>query len=735
MGISAVPGAGKTFTLSLLAAELVTRLAQEGRLDEQEVLVVTFTNSAAENFRTRINQFIAQRGLLPGAGYRVRTLHGLAHDIVRERPGLVGLSEEFTIVDERATRGILESAVNAYLSSHPDFWGAFLTPDYLANPARVQRYMHDDSLELAASAIRLIKEFGNVTPAHLRNTLSRQSGYWPLLHFAIEIYESYARGLQVRGGVDFDDLIVLALEALRADEGFLARLQRRWPYVLEDEAQDSSLLQEKMLSLLTAQSQNWVRVGDPNQAINTTFTSADPRFLRRFVARGDVADRPLPQSGRSARPIIDLANFLSDWSRTQHPEVPPELALSLPHIQPTGPEDPQPNPPPGEPCVVVYDRALTPEKELQVTVESLQRWLPQNPTQSVAVLVPDNGRGFALVQALEKTELAYDDSLLRSSASTRAAAHALAQILLYISKPEVPTHLQKLWEEVWWPRKGRPMVADGPAPRHEELPEPVQTFGRALSRANLPERFLFPLGGEDWLADLPWLDEAEGFRPVAEAFRGDLRRWVEATILPVDELTLTLGNDLFNDPSDLALTHSIALLLTRRAREMPDLRLPELAHQLREIAQNQGRLLGFDENAVGFEPSPGVITVATMHSAKGLEWDRVYLLAVSDYSFPSGGEGSNYRGERWFVRDGLNLRAELEAQLQQLHMGTLDEYEPGRASRQNRLDVAAERLRLLYVAITRARRELIVLYNTGRSENRPNAPALAFSAMAEYVGA
>src|SRR5215203_3353878 len=96
MGISAVPGSGKTFTLSLLAAQLVERLARDGdlgaNLDDREVLVVTFTNSAVENFRGRIGRFLREeRGLLPGVGYRVRTLHGLAHDIVRERPALVGL--------------------------------------------------------------------------------------------------------------------------------------------------------------------------------------------------------------------------------------------------------------------------------------------------------------------------------------------------------------------------------------------------------------------------------------------------------------------------------------------------------------------------------------------------------------------------------------------------------------------------------------------------------------------
>jgi DNA helicase-2/ATP-dependent DNA helicase PcrA len=82
--------------------------------------------------------------------------------------------------------------------------------------------------------------------------------------------------LNFRGAVDFDDLIRLALRCLQTDPEYLARLQYRWPYILEDEAQDSSHMQEMILRLLSSRSGNWVRVGDPNQAIYETFTTADP---------------------------------------------------------------------------------------------------------------------------------------------------------------------------------------------------------------------------------------------------------------------------------------------------------------------------------------------------------------------------------------------------------------------------------------------------------------------------
>ena len=90
LGVSAAPGSGKTHILSYLAAELVQRVG-----DEQEVLIVTLVNAAVDNFRRRVDGFVRTQGLLPGFNYRVCTLHSLAHEIVRQRPSLVGLEPGF----------------------------------------------------------------------------------------------------------------------------------------------------------------------------------------------------------------------------------------------------------------------------------------------------------------------------------------------------------------------------------------------------------------------------------------------------------------------------------------------------------------------------------------------------------------------------------------------------------------------------------------------------------------
>jgi len=722
MGVSAVPGSGKTVTLSALAAQLVT----SGMLDDdQEVLVVTLVNSAVDNFAGRVAAFVQQRGLLPNLGYRVRTLHGLAHDIVRERPALVGLSDDFQIVDERAADQILQDAAMAWLRANPYAADDFLSPD-LDEGRRdwVHRTQWPDLVtDVARGFIKLAKDL-EATPDRLRDRLDQLTNQlttqpFPLVEMGAAIYADYQRALRYRGAVDFDDLIRLALQALDLDRELLERLRDQWPFILEDEAQDSSRLQEQILRFLAGPNGNWVRVGDPNQAIYETFTTANPRFLRDFLEEEDVEARELPNSGRSTWSIITLANHLIDWTQAEHPVEAVRDALAPPHIEPAPSGDPQPNPPDDPSQVRVIAQKFSPGEELRTVADSLARWLPEHPEETVAVLVPRNQRGFELVGELKKRGLEYIE-LLRSTRSTREAAGALGNVLKYLADPASPKKLATVYKV--WRRGDRD---------DEEARKRFEWVARALSKCQRVEDFVWPRVDRDWLDILDVTDDFPDIHEQLIAFRALVQRWQEATLLPIDQLTLTLAQDLFREPADLAVAHKLAGVLRRVSESHPDWRLPELVEELAVIARNERRFLGLSADDRGFDPQlhKGKVVVATVHKAKGLEWDRVYLMSVNNYNFPSALPHDQFISEKWFVRDGLNLEAEALAQLRAIvSEGSLGiyEYEEREVTQEARLEYAAERLRLLYVGITRAKRELIITWNTGRrGDLQPAVPFIA----------
>ena len=398
MGVAAVPGSGKTHVLSALAARLVAREIDE----RQEVLIVTLVNSAVDNFAARIARFLREEHkLLRGVGYRVRTLHGLSHDIVRERPSIVGLADDFAIADAREAGGILSEAVRSWLRSHPELLDTYLSPDAEEWQVRKanSRWWPEQMARTASAFIRRAKDHQS-TPEALRSWLDSLDRDMLLARFCVDVYADYQRSLSYRGKVDFDDLVVHALSALRLDSDYLERLRQRWPFVLEDEAQDSSRLQQELLILLAGPNGRWVRVGDPNQAVFYTFTTANPHLLRDFLDRDDVSTVDMPESGRSAGPIIDLANYLVDWTIDEHPLPTARSAFRRQHILPTAKDDPQPNPPEAECQIHFYVPDLSPDRELRTLVSSLTKWVPEHKDLTVAVLVPDNRRGEKLSKAL-----------------------------------------------------------------------------------------------------------------------------------------------------------------------------------------------------------------------------------------------------------------------------------------------------------------------------------------------
>ncbi|MBZ0310561.1 MAG: ATP-dependent helicase, partial [Anaerolineae bacterium] len=518
---------------------------------------------------------------------------------------------DFQIVDERIAAAVVRDIVYSHLPAWASLAELYLAPQL--QPSQRQRAERRDFPEyLVQIGERFIKQAKDnlLQPIDLQEKLEGVDA--PLAQFAIEVYTDYQRSLAFRGAVDFDDLVRLALEALQSDPLYLARLRERWPYILEDEAQDSSRLQEQMLHLLT-DGQNWVRVGDPNQAINTTFTTASPQFLLHFLENKVVQNRPLPNSGRSGVPIIRVANELVRWTVHEHPV--PELrnAFYEQDIQPTDTDDPQPNPPEAEVSIYIHHQPgqnITPQQELELVVRNLKRWLTDNGDKTVAVLVPENSRGFKLAEELRREGIPYEE-LLRSTTEARTAAAYLRSILLYLATPNDAGMLARLYRDVWWP------MTMGQDDKFD-----IATPFQAISRQKYLENLIWPAETFDLAEVLMLPDEPAIVQNIGD-FLGYVRRWLEALELPIDQLVLTISQDIFTRPPDIALAYKIAVLLRSMAENNPAWRLKDFAEELRSITENQRKFIGFDDATEGFDPTPGVVTVATMHAAKGLEWDRV----------------------------------------------------------------------------------------------------------------
>jgi DNA helicase-2/ATP-dependent DNA helicase PcrA len=652
----------------------------------------------------------------------VRTLHGLAHDIVRDRPALVGLQREFQIIDERAAEQVRTEAAYAWLRAHPYDLDQYLNPELEESRLEwVRREQLPDLVDsLSLSFIRYAKD-EQLTPAQLKERLESLPVPLPLAEIGAAIYSDYQRALTYRGAVDFDDLIRLALQALILDESYLERLRQRWPYILEDEAQDSSLLQEEILRHLSGPTGNWVRVGDPNQAIYETFTTASPEYLIRFLEQADVTRRELPDSGRSSQSIIDLANSLIDWTRLEHPLEAARSALNTPYIQATPPGDPQSNPPDDPAQVRLVLTKMTPQEEVAAVAHSVDAWLKDHPEETVAVLAPRNQRGFDLVNELKRRNVDYVE-ILRSTSATRAAAGALGDVLGYLSDPQSATKLARAY------RAWRRSILDQASGRAL-----VDRVSELLRKCAQIEDYIWPQADRDWLGEIGFTEADSSVPDELSLFRNLVQRWHGTTMLPIDQAVLTLAQDLFTEPTDLAIAHKLAVIMRQASSAHLDWRLPELTEELAVVARNERRFLGFSEDDTGFQPEryKGKVVVATIHKAKGLEWDRVYLMSVNNYDFPSGMPYDHYMPERWYLRGSLNLEAEALAQLKAaISHDPYAWYQAGEETQKARLDYVKERLRLLYVGITRAKKELVITWNTGRQGDLQ--PALPFLGLQSF---
>lgn len=712
MGIAAVPGSGKTQILSALAAKLLV----ENRVGYgQEILVVTLVNSAVDNFSNRIEKFVKYNGLFPNMGYRVRTLHGLAFDILKEDPSLVGLDSGFTIIDEKDAEQIRSMIVKRWIQNNGTTADLLLKDDIShRKKSQLMGFELAQSLEKFSLAfIKTAKDL-NLTPHWLRMRVDNAS---PLLFkIGLDFFEQYHQALSMRGILDFDDLIALALDSLLHSPELTDRLRNKYAFILEDEAQDSSQTQEKILRLIS--NGNWVRVGDTNQAIYETFTTASPEYLINFINQADHKV-DLPETGRCQPSVMKLANELIRWTMEEHPVEACRSALRKPFLIPTSADDPQQNPANNPEKVVLYTGAFSATEELEKVARSAGKFVKDNPHKTVAVLSTTNRRGVELIEKLKEFGIPFVENL-NSTSETRGIIQKISQVLVFLNDP---TSVQKL-------RKALEILVEKVIP--DNSPEIREKIISAIKKMKEPEE-IFELeltAGDD--------SNVEEIYRYFEIMLTKFKIWMKAVLLPVDQIIILIGQDLYFEPTETALIHKIAFHIRQGNIVSKEWDLRESIDELSTIAANQKKFIGFSTDDTNFDPDlhPGKVLVSTIHKAKGLEWDKVFLMSANNYDFPGLQENDNYYSEKWFIHRSMNLEAEGIQQLR--YLANNDHFKQGGPVEQNwlsatekaRIELVKERLRVLFVAITRAREELVITWNTGKSKNL--SPAIAFSAMVNH---
>ncbi len=249
-------GSGKTRVLTLRVAYLVKEIG----VPENRILAVTFTNKAADEMRERLKGFVNVKRL------NIGTFHSIALRIVNSEAG------EHVVYDEEDTKAILE------------------------------RIIKQGSLPFRPKEIRLaISRYKNTgrLPRNLKPDVF------------LSVYEAYQKALSEARALDFDDILIRAVDLLK-EEGIRERYSKRFFYVLVDEYQDTNPLQHDMIKLI-AGSPDHRRVfvvGDEDQSIYA-FRGADFKIFLNFERDFPNARLiKLETNYRSTPQILSLANRL-----------------------------------------------------------------------------------------------------------------------------------------------------------------------------------------------------------------------------------------------------------------------------------------------------------------------------------------------------------------------------------------------------------------------------------------
>ncbi|WP_225783986.1 UvrD-helicase domain-containing protein [Xenophilus sp. Marseille-Q4582] len=633
--ILAGAGSGKTRVLTTRIAWLLST----GQVSPGGVMAVTFTNKAAKEMMTRLTAMLP----VNVRGMWIGTFHGLCNRFLRAHWKLAGLPQSFQILDTQDQLSAIKRLMKQFNVDDERF------------PAKQTQWFIAGAKE---DGLRP----GDIEP---KGEDERKK---------VELYQLYEAQCQREGVVDFGELMLRSYELLRDNDAVREHYQRRFRHILIDEFQDTNRLQYAWIKMLSghtdaqgrftpAPHSSVLAVGDDDQSIYA-FRGARVGNMQDFVREFDVQRQiKLEQNYRSYSNILDSANALISHNKKR-------LGKNLRTDQG-----------PGEPVRV--NEATSDFAEAQWMVEEIRHLVREGiPRKEVAVLYRSNAQSRVIETALFNASVPYRVYGGLRFFERAEIKHALAYLRLLENKDDDTSFLRvvnfpprgigaRSIEQLQDAARARGISLYGAiaglpgkaganlsafAAKIDVMREQTQGLSLkeiielVLDASGLEEHYKADREGADRLENLAELVNAAESFVTQEGFGRD------AVALPVDELRQSLVSQGI-DPSRAVLDEPLA----------PDAETGETLSPLAAFLTHAALEAGDNQAQAGQD----AVQLMTVHAAKGLEFDAVFITGLEEGLFP--------------------------------HENSMSDVES-----------LEEERRLMYVAITRARQRLYLSFSQTR---------------------
>jgi len=665
-------GTGKTTTI---VKRLAAAVAAGG--DPTRALGITFTNKAADELRVRLRESVGERE--DGREVEVATYHSFASSVLDEFGAFVGYQPTASLMDDGHRTEL------AY---------------------RVLHELERTDLDLSSLSQRR-KELLRVSEALTANLLAPDDvlalapedpdDVWLTRMSLVQAAGRFATAKRDLGFFEYGDLIALAVAIVEGFPDVAGRISGRYDTVLLDEYQDTDPAQRRLLTAVFATGTAVTAVGDSDQTIYEwrgasleNFSDFPKHFPRSDGRKTETL--PLSVNRRSDRLILDLAN---------------EIQTMLPRLE--GAEPLRPGPDAAEGTVTVGWFSTDDEEAAWIAEEIIERRSDGIEWSDIAVLCRKRTSIRPIVRALRDAGIPYSVSSMGELLTVPEVAD-LVSWMRVLADPGDEPHLLRVW------MGGRFRIGMRDISRLARWCKGDETRDLAVAVEHLGAIEDLSPSGKMLLEEYV-------------SIHADLH--ARAQVLPVSGIVaaivdhLGLWDEIAAQPTASATTArvNIGRFMTIANTWTPLDGNPTLAAFLRYLDALDDAASSSDLDAA-IEVADSVVQVITAHSAKGLEWPVVFLPSLAQGTFPSGVREFDDPSKR-----PTSMPYDLRLDRSSFVEASAVAPGKGRDAVLRSRHVDAE-WRLAYVAVTRAKHELIMTghaWDDGVKGERSPSPLLAIA--------